>query len=87
MRHDSEHKHFLHFITHPSNQAIIIAFDVKDSATSNRISVPKIRPHIGQVSPRSFFRDAIPMQQRVFRARVALPKLSQSFLAYDMQAS
>src|SRR5215510_2461282 len=87
VRHDSEHKHFLHFITHSSNQAIIITFDVKDRATSNRISVSKIHPHIDQVSPSSFFRNTIPVQQRVFRARVALPKLSQSFLAYDTQTS
>jgi hypothetical protein len=86
MRHDLEHKNALHLVTHAGNQTVMIASDIEDGTVAHRISVPEIRARLDERSPRRPFRDAIPIEQWLFRIRVLFPKLSQSSFADDAQA-
>jgi hypothetical protein len=60
--HDLEHKDTLHFVTHPGDQAVMVALNIEDRTCANRISVPEIHPHVSQRLPGRFLCDTIPMQ-------------------------
>jgi hypothetical protein len=67
----------LNFVSDHCNQPVIIPFDIKNRAITDRIGVPKAFSHIREISPGRFTRNVVPIQQRVLGVRVFFPEFAQ----------
>jgi hypothetical protein len=67
----------LRLIFDHGNQAVIVSFNIKDRAITDRVGVTKAFPRVREILPGGPARNIVPVQQRVFGARVFLPEFPE----------
>ena len=67
----------LRLISDPGNQAIIVSLNIKDRAITDWIGMTKASPRVCETLPGGLARNIVPVQQRIFGARVFLPEFPE----------